>query len=113
MYCAECGSKMERHPHGAWIICCNGWGYCYDQPPTPEDSRNYGWPVSMTYNDWLNSKYPFDSPTYWFYPTAKWPKGRKVVWPKVESPKRTLPPAIEQLLTKLSKPKTTNEDDNH
>lgn len=58
MYCGECGTKMERRPDGAWVLCCTGIGYWYDKPPIEGDL----WAFSVQ-----------SIPGLWFYRTGKWP----------------------------------------
>ncbi len=68
MYCAECGSKMEKHAHGAWVICCNGWGYWWHQAPLATD-RWFGVPEEYK--------------GHWLYKTAKWPTTQAATVPQL------------------------------
>lgn len=80
MYCAECGSEMTRHDHGAWRVCCAGLGYWYVDSPTPKDQREYGTPISCKIVRWASQRFLH----LWFYPTVKWPKGQQPVIPSLD-----------------------------
>lgn len=72
MWCGECGSLMQRRDDGAWHGCCNRLGYWTREPPLPHDR-------------W----YPVDvivPAGYFFYATAKWPRGHIPHVPKEEKP---------------------------
>lgn len=60
-FCAECGKPLVTLPHGAYQQCCNGAGYLSTAKPL---DRDRWWPISQ-----------FGRLT--FYPSAKWPMGRK------------------------------------
>jgi hypothetical protein len=69
MYCAECGTKMERHDHGAWVICCHGWGYWWNQAPRFDDR-------------WFGA--PQEHKGFWLYKTNKWPTTLTATKPQLE-----------------------------
>jgi hypothetical protein len=62
MYCAKCGSKMERNANGTWYACCNGVGYWWNEAPLLSDQ-------------WLGM--PPSYKGFYFYRTGKWPNGLK------------------------------------
>lgn len=77
MYCAECGSKMSRHDHGAWVLCCNGYGYWWTSPPHQKDL----WlGVPYAYVDMSNG----NRRDFWFYKTVNWPFKQEPVPPKLD-----------------------------
>lgn len=69
-FCGECGHEMLRRPDGAWHDCCNRLGYWADIKPLPRDS----WMPVLRLHDWGSMT---------FYPTEKWPIGRKPVLPRL------------------------------
>lgn len=72
MHCAECGHAITQLDCGAYVRCCNGYGYWHDKPPTPEDVRiavQLGM-MPRTHGKWR------------FYKRPEWPKGLKAEVPR-------------------------------
>ena len=86
MYCAECGSKIEKSLiHGSRLMCCNGYGYWYSMPPTANDSRQYGHPPSITISCHGTHSGIVQSQTFWMYNGANWPRTLEATPPRYTS----------------------------
>lgn len=70
MFCAECGTRMERREDGAWTLCCHGYGYWWSEQPLVGD-RWIGRPESYK--------------GHWLYKTVFWPNDLKAALPKLET----------------------------